>query len=52
VPPFVHNLSLVVRYYAKAGIRKENKSLSMYNYSLNVILAAIKKESGLQFNKN
>jgi len=31
---------------------KERKSLSAYDFSLNIILSAIKNESGLQFSKN
>ena len=39
---------LVAQYFKK----REDKNLSIYNYSLSVILSAIKKESGLHFNKN
>jgi hypothetical protein len=39
---------LTVQYFK----HRENKSMSMYNYSLNIILSAIKNEAGLHFTKN
>jgi len=56
ISPVVAIVSLLIsagfRLTAQYFKKREDKSLSMYDFSLNVILAAIKKESGLQFNKN
>jgi len=45
-------LSVASRLTAQYFKKKESKSMSMYDYSLNIILSAIKTEAGLHFSKN
>lgn len=56
VSPSISLLLLSVGLVSQLGLHffehKEKKRLSAYDFSLNIILSSIKKETGFNFNKN